>query len=110
MAPTIGDVVDDPLVALGGGGGGGGGRPKPKPKPKPTSKPKVRGVPPTPGQEGGDPPPVEETTPLQKAKALAKSVLLDYFDQLFIWSSSFCSCSNCVLPPESSSQLHLFSK
>ena len=109
MAPTIGDVVDDPLVAL-GGGGGGGGRPKAKPKPKLAPKPKVKAVPTTPGQEGNDPPPVEVTTPLQKAKALAKSVFLDYFDQLFIWSSSLCGCSNCVLPPESSSQLHLFSK
>ena len=86
--PTLGDVVEDPMVSLGDGG------PDPKPKPKPkgkgkSGKGKGKGADPDPTiPPGNDLEPITVTTPLQKAKLLAKSVLLDlsyiiYFLTLF---------------------------
>ena len=71
--PTLGDVVEDPMVSLGHGG------PEPKPKPKgkgkgKSGKGKGKGADPDPTiPPGNDPEPITVTTPLQKAKLLAKS-------------------------------------
>ena len=76
QAPTFADVLGaagpDPSAPDGNGKGKGKGN-------KGNSRKKGKGkgeTPPVDGANPGEPNPVEETTPLMKAKALSKSVLL----------------------------------
>ena len=83
QAPTIQDVIPNGLVCLPAPGDGKGGKGK---KGKGGRKGKAQGKgDATNGDDGNPPnePPLEETTPIQKAKALAKSVFLGCIIVLF---------------------------
>ena len=68
QTPTLAEVLPEDITVGGNGGGKGGKGGK-------SGKGKGKGKPDKPNDNGGDNP-EEPTTPLQKAKALAKSVLL----------------------------------
>ena len=74
MAPNMGEVLQD----LGNGVAAPVSQPQGKSKARAKAKPKAKGAaaPNENGGDGNDPAEITPTTPLQQAKALAKSVLL----------------------------------
>ena len=72
LAPNIGEMVNE--IQANPPGGSGVDQPDPKKRAKAKAKAKARAG--EGGADGADPQPETPTTPLQQAKALAKSVLL----------------------------------